>query len=86
MTLFLKFSFSGTGCLDGMFSLWCIAHIEKLYKTQYNMKIQTYSMSKKGTRNYDNMENQDTFFTFDCGKFKMYGIFDGTGEHGKLIS
>ena len=44
MTLFLKFSFSGTGCLDGMFSLWCIAHIEKLYKTQYNMKIQTYKI------------------------------------------
>ena len=40
-----------------------------------------------GIRNYDNMENQDVIMEDQISnKCKIFGIFDGHGEYGKLIA
>lgn len=40
-----------------------------------------------GIRNYDNMENQDVIMQDSLGdKCRLYGIFDGHGEHGKDLA
>jgi serine/threonine protein phosphatase PrpC len=40
-----------------------------------------------GIRNYDNMENQDVVLSDQIfNKCKIYAIFDGHGEYGKMIA
>jgi hypothetical protein len=40
-----------------------------------------------GLRNYDNMENQDAILIDSISnKCKIYGMFDGHGEYGKIIA
>lgn len=40
-----------------------------------------------GLRNYDGMENQDVIFEDSISnKCRIFGIFDGHGEHGKIIA
>lgn len=40
-----------------------------------------------GIRNFDNMENQDAMLIDHVSsKCKVVGVFDGHGEHGKIIA
>ena len=40
-----------------------------------------------GLRNFDDMENQDVVLEDQVSnKCKIYGIFDGHGEYGKVIA
>jgi hypothetical protein len=49
--------------------------------------IQSIFVSKMGLRNYDNMENQDAILIDTISnKCKIYGMFDGHGEYGKVIA
>lgn len=49
--------------------------------------IEAAFVSKMGFRNFDNMENQDAILLENISnKCKVYGIFDGHGQHGKMMS
>lgn len=49
--------------------------------------IQSVVLSRMGLRNFDDMENQDVVLEDQISnKCKIFGIFDGHGEYGKVIA
>lgn len=49
--------------------------------------IQSVVATRMGLRNFDDMENQDVVLEDQISsKCKIYGIFDGHGEYGKVIA
>ncbi len=49
--------------------------------------VRSVVLSRMGLRNFDDMENQDVVLEDQISnKAKIYAIFDGHGEYGKLIA
>lgn len=49
--------------------------------------IRSACLTRMGLRNYDGMENQDVIMEDQISnKCKIFGIFDGHGEYGKVIA
>ena len=56
-------------------------------KTKKTTRFKNLWISKRGTRNFYIMENQDFVLIDEKNKgYRMYAILDGHGKYGKLIA
>ena len=60
---------------------------ETVKKTKKTTKFKNLWISKRGTRNFYIMENQDFVLIDEKNKdYRLYAIMDGHGKYGKLIA
>lgn len=60
---------------------------QTMKKTKKTTRFKNLWISKRGTRNFYIMENQDYVLIDEKNKdYRLYGILDGHGKYGKLIA